>query len=74
MDKAAVFSFEISARDQRARAGRLSTPHGVIETPAFVPVATRAAIPGLSAEDLKAIGAQVLITNAFHLHLQPGKR
>ena len=73
MDKAAVFSFEISARDQRARAGRLSTPHGVIETPAFVPVATRAAIPGLSAEDLKAIGAQVLITNAFHLHLQPGE-
>ena len=72
MDKAAAFSFEISARDQRARAGRLSTPHGVIETPAFVPVATRAAIPGLSAKDLKAIGAQVLITNAYHLHLQPG--
>ncbi len=73
MNKAAVFSFEISARDRRARAGRLSTPHGVIETPAFVPVATRAAIPGLPAEELKAIGAQVFITNAFHLHLQPGE-
>ncbi len=73
MVKAAVFSFEIAARDRRARAGRLSTPHGVIETPAFVPVATRAAISGLSAEDLKAVGSQVLITNAFHLHLQPGE-
>jgi queuine tRNA-ribosyltransferase len=71
--KAAVFSFEISARDQGARVGHLSTPHGVIETPAFVPVATRAAIPGLSVEDLKAVGTQVLITNAFHLHLQPGE-
>ena len=69
----AVFSFEILARDQRARAGRLFTPHGVVETPAFVPVATRAAIPGLSAEDLRALGAQILITNAFHLHLQPGE-
>ena len=70
----AIFSFEISARDRGARVGRLSTPHGVIETPAFVPVATRAAIPGLAAEDLKGIGTQVLITNAFHLHLHPGRR
>ena len=69
----ANFSFELSAGDRRARAGRLSTPHGVIETPAFVPVATRAVVPGLSGEDLKATGAQVLITNAFHLHLQPGE-
>ena len=73
MDKVSGFSFEILARDQQARAGRLSTPHGVVETPAFVPVATRAAIPGLSAEDLKGIGTQLLITNAYHLHLQPGE-
>jgi queuine tRNA-ribosyltransferase len=72
-DKKAIFSFEISAEDRRARTGRLSTPHGLIETPAFVPVATRAAIPGLSAGDLKAIGVQMLITNAYHLHLQPGE-
>jgi queuine tRNA-ribosyltransferase len=72
-DKASGFSFEIVARDRSARAGRLSTAHGVIETPAFVPVATRAAIPGLATDDLKAIGVQVLITNAFHLRLQPGE-
>ena len=70
----AFFSFEISARERQARAGCLFTPHGVVETPAFVPVATRAAIPGLPAEELKALGAQILITNAFHLHLQPGGR
>jgi queuine tRNA-ribosyltransferase len=72
-DKKPAFSFEISAEDRGARTGRLSTPHGFIETPAFVPVATRAAIPGLSAADLTTIGVQVLITNAYHLHLQPGE-
>lgn len=51
----------------------LYTPHGVIETPAFVPVATRAAVQVLSSAELKRIGAQVLITNAYHLHLQPGE-
>ncbi|MCU0578993.1 MAG: tRNA guanosine(34) transglycosylase Tgt [Desulfobacterota bacterium] len=51
----------------------LSTPHGVIETPAFVPVATRAAVQVLSAADLQRAGFQVLITNAYHLHLQPGE-
>jgi queuine tRNA-ribosyltransferase len=67
------FGFEITARDGRARSGLLHTPHGVVETPAFVPVATRAAVQVLSAADLKRVGVQVLIANAYHLHLQPGE-
>ncbi|MBI5582631.1 MAG: tRNA guanosine(34) transglycosylase Tgt [Deltaproteobacteria bacterium] len=66
------FRFHITARDGQARTGRLQTAHGVIETPAFVPVATWAAVQVLSAADLQRAGAQVLITNAYHLHLQPG--
>ena len=68
-----LFRFEITARDGRARTGLLHTPHGVIETPAFVPVATRGAVQILSTADLQRIGSQVLITNAYHLHLQPGE-
>jgi queuine tRNA-ribosyltransferase len=67
------FFFEILAEDGLARRGRIRTSHGFIETPAFVPVATRAAVRSITAADLSAIGAQVLITNAFHLHLHPGE-
>ncbi len=65
--------FEVLAQDGRARYGRLTTPHGVIETPAFVPVATRAVVKGVSVEDLERIGTQTLIANAFHLYLMPGE-
>lgn len=61
------------AEDGQARRGRIRTSHGPIETPAFVPVATQGAVRSLTAADLSAIGAQVLITNAFHLHLHPGE-
>ncbi len=67
-------SFEVLAQDGQARCGRLTTPHGVIETPAFVPVATLGAVKAVSAEDLERLGAQALIANAYHLYLMPGER
>ncbi|MDY6954922.1 MAG: tRNA guanosine(34) transglycosylase Tgt [Thermodesulfobacteriota bacterium] len=68
-----MFSFEVLAEQGRARAGRLVTPHGPIDTPSFVPVGTQGTVKTLSAEDLRDMGTQVVITNAYHLHLQPGE-
>ncbi len=68
-----MFSFEVIAREGEARVGKLVTPHGTIETPSFVAVATLATVKALSAEDLGKLGNQVIIANAFHLHLRPGE-
>lgn len=65
--------FSITAREGSARAGTLETPHGVIETPAFVPVGTKANVKGVLPKDLKALGAQVALANTYHLYLQPGE-
>lgn len=70
MDK---FSFHILAQDGLTRTGLLKTPHGSIKTPAFVPVATQGAVRALSGAHFSKIRIQVLITNAYHLHLQPGE-
>jgi queuine tRNA-ribosyltransferase len=66
--------FEIVARDGDARAGRLTTPHGVIETPAFQPVATYGAVRGLGPSDLVELGAQLILANTYHLHERPGEQ
>jgi len=68
-----MFSFDILATENNARVGKLVTPHGTIYTPSFVPVGTLATVKALSAEDLCKLGSQVIITNAFHLHLRPGE-
>ena len=67
--------FEIVARDPAsgARAGRLHTAHGVIETPAFFPVGTYGSVKGMDPEDLRLLGAQAVVVNALHLHLRPGE-
>jgi len=65
-------TFDIEARDGRARSAVLTTPHGVIETPAFIPVGTRATVKAVLPRDLHAIGAQAVLGNAYHLYLQPG--
>lgn len=65
-------SFDITARHGRARAGTLTTPQGVIETPAFVPVGTKAGVKGVLPEILAKLGAQVVLANTYHLYLQPG--
>jgi queuine tRNA-ribosyltransferase len=66
-------TFEITARDGRARGGRLRLPHGVVETPAFMPVGTRAAVRGVTAAALEELGADILLANTYHLHLRPGE-
>ncbi|BBI32558.1 tRNA guanosine(34) transglycosylase Tgt [Cohnella abietis] len=55
-----------------ARLGRLHTPHGVIDTPTFMPVGTQASVKGISPEELKAIGAEIILSNTYHLFLRPG--
>ena len=64
--------FSIEARDGRARAATLSTPHGTIATPAFIPVGTRATVKAVTPDALQSIGAQAVLGNAYHLYLQPG--
>lgn len=66
------FSFSIEARQGRARSGQLSTPHGLIKTPAFIPVGTQATLKSLTPEQLKDTGAQAVLANAYHLYLRPG--
>src|SRR5216683_2551170 len=67
-----MLTFEVVARDGAARRGRLTTGHGVIETPAFFAVATRAALRGLDPEAAARAGVQALIANSYHLEAQPG--
>lgn len=67
------FCFEILHTDPSgARLGRLETPHGVIETPAFMPVGTLGSVKGLTQEALESIGAQIILANTYHLFLRPG--
>ena len=68
------FSFQLDAIDSEtaARAGRWSTPHGIVDTPAFMPVGTLATVKGLLPEQLKAAGTQMLLSNTYHLALRPG--
>ncbi|MDX1500948.1 MAG: tRNA guanosine(34) transglycosylase Tgt [Thermoanaerobaculia bacterium] len=64
--------FETTRRDGAARLGRLTTAHGVIETPAFMPVGTLGAVKGLAPWQLEEAGAQVMLANLYHLALRPG--
>src|SRR3989454_2870529 len=64
--------FEVVATDGAARAGRLTTTNGVVETPMFMPVGTHAAVKALGPDDLRAAGAQIVLANTYHLFLRPG--
>ena len=66
------FCFELLTTDVRARTGRLSTAHGVIETPSFMPVGTAAAVKAMTPEAVVETGAQVILANTYHLMLRPG--
>ena len=68
------FSFEINhaLENSLARAGTISTPHGDVATPAFIPVGTKATVKSVLPETMKELGAQALLANAYHLYLQPG--
>ncbi len=69
-----MFEFTIVKKDSTsgARLGRLVTPHGVIETPAFMPVGTQGSVKGASPRELTEIGCQILLSNTYHLYLRPG--
>src|SRR3989442_7054401 len=67
------FYFEAAKTDATgARRGRLTTPHGAIETPFFMPVGTQAAVKGLTQEALEELGAEIILANIYHLYLRPG--
>src|SRR6202451_224549 len=67
------FKFEVLATDPTgARLGGLTTPHGLIDTPAFMPVGTAATVKGQTQQDLEDLGVQILLSNTYHLYLRPG--
>lgn len=69
-----VIKYELikEASDSNARLGKLYTPHGVIETPIFMPVGTQATVKTMTPEELKDMGAQIILSNTYHLYLRPG--
>jgi len=67
-----MFEYELIKKDGNARLGKLMTPHGVIETPVFMPVGTQATVKSMTPEELKEIGAQIILSNTYHLYLRPG--
>jgi len=69
-----AFRFEITGRyaGTRARLGVISTPHGVINTPAFVPVGTQATVKSVTPEELSTLGVQLFFVNTYHTYLRPG--
>ncbi|MFA5820878.1 MAG: tRNA guanosine(34) transglycosylase Tgt [Candidatus Gracilibacteria bacterium] len=67
-----MFSFKISHKDGSARTGTLKTPHGLIHTPVFMPVGTKATVKTLSPTDLKNLNSEIILANTYHLYLRPG--
>ena len=67
-----AFSFRLTSSDGAARSGELTTPHGTVRTPAFMPVGTQATVKGLEPETVRATGADILLGNTYHLMLRPG--
>jgi queuine tRNA-ribosyltransferase len=67
-----VSHFTVAATDGAARAGVLRTPHGEVPTPAFMPVGTKGTVKAIDPEELRALGATILLGNTYHLHFRPG--
>lgn len=66
------YEFIKACKQTGARLGRVHTPHGAIDTPTFMPVGTQATVKGMSPEELKDLGAQIILSNTYHLFLRPG--
>ena len=69
-----AFSFRVLHTDGAARRGEMTTAHGVVQTPAFMPVGTRGAVKGMTPRDLREVGAEIILGNTYHLWLRPGER
>jgi queuine tRNA-ribosyltransferase len=67
-----VSAFELGATDGAARTGILRTAHGEVRTPAFMPVGTKATVKGVDPDELRALGAEIVLCNTYHLHFRPG--
>jgi queuine tRNA-ribosyltransferase len=67
-----MFAFVVEKTDGAARVGRLTTPHGMVETPAFMPVGTAGAVKAVTVRDVREAGAQIVLANTYHLMLRPG--
>jgi queuine tRNA-ribosyltransferase len=67
-----TFDFRVTHRDAGARRGELRTPHGMVQTPAFMPVGTRGAVKAITHRDLEDLGAEIILGNTYHLFLRPG--
>lgn len=67
------FSFHVTNRDGLARRGVFATPRGIVQTPCFMPVGTRATVKGVTPRELREAGSQIILANTFHLHLRPGE-
>ena len=67
-----AFSFRVLQTDGPARRGEMHTAHGVVQTPAFMPVGTRGAVKGMTSRDLREVGAEIILGNTYHLWLRPG--
>src|SRR5476651_60297 len=65
-------SFELKRRDGKARTGRLTTPHGAVRTPAFMPVGTAGAMKGVHWREVRDAGTDIVLGNTYHLMLRPG--
>lgn len=68
-----MFDFTLEKTDGGARAGSYTLPHGTVQTPAFMPVGTHGAVRGLSMDEVRRTGAQIVLGNTYHLHLRPGE-
>ena len=70
-----MFEYRLIARcpETGARAGEFVTPHGVIETPVFMPVGTQATVKAMTPDELEGLGAQIILGNTYHLHMRPGE-
>ena len=68
-----MFEFTLEGTEGAARAGMLQLPHGAVATPAFMPVGTHGAVRGLSPDEVRGAGAQIILGNSYHLHLRPGE-
>src|SRR5712675_1334418 len=66
------FAFHVTHTDGRARRGTMTTAHGTVETPAFMPVGTQGAVKAITHRDLEGLGAEILLSNTYHLYLRPG--
>src|SRR5947208_12396042 len=67
-----MIGFQVLARDGAARRGRLTTAHGAVETPVFMPLGTAGSVKAMTPEDVAATGARILLGNTYHLMLRPG--